>query len=205
MTEWLFNNPVIFGLITFVLMLIDWWLTIAQEKERKEHYLKHYQSYPTNSIEGSPSASLQRGVKKQQLINLKHLITSLIATIVLSVVLIFIPLRYCALYIGFVWGSYLIVCTQHLTNLTGYIASRKGLHGKLFLHQRTGYLIQFGRYFSFAVFLLLLSILSGSEIILGITIAGFTSAIRQLIWLKKVPKINQNDIHPVLDNIQDLK
>jgi hypothetical protein len=47
-------------------------------------------------------------------------------------------------------------------------------------------------------FLFTLSILSGSEIIFGVTIAGFTSAIRQMIWLKKVPLIEESDFLPDL-------
>ena len=190
MTEWLINNPYVFGIVTFVLMQLDWYLTLSQEEERK----KHYQSYPINTIEGKPS--FQNNVAKLQYFNPKHLIASVIIGIVVSIALIVIPPKFGSLFIGYVWGLFLIVCTQHLTNLTGYIASRKGLHGKLFLHQRTGYLIQSGRYFSIALFLLILSILSGSEIIYGVTIAGFTSSIRHLILLKKVPEINQNDSPP---------
>jgi hypothetical protein len=194
MTEWLNDNPYVFGLITFVLMQLDWLLTLAQEKERKKHYFKHYQSYPVNTIEGKPS--FQDSVTKLKYFNPKHLIASVIIGIVVAFALIFIPPKFSAIFIGYVWGLFLIVCTQHLTNLSGYIASRKGLHGKLLLHQRTGYLIQSGRYFSITVFLLILSILSGSEIIYGVTIAGFTSSIRHLILLKKVPEIDQNDSPP---------
>ncbi len=110
-----------------------------------------------------------------------------------------IPLAFSKLFIGYVWGLFIIVITQHLNNLFGYIASRKGLHGKLVLHQRTAYLIQSGRYFSIAIFLLILSILSNSEIIYGITISGFTSALRQFIWLRKIPKINKKDMPPDLE------
>jgi len=194
MTEWLTNNPYVFGLVTFVLMQIDWFLTLSQEKERKEHYFKHYQSYPVNTIEGSPA--FQNSVIHRLYINPKHILASLILGIIVTFALILVPLRFTALLIGFVWGSFLIVITQHLTNLTGYIASRKGIHGKLFLHQKTGYLIQSGRYFSLTVFLLVLSILSGSEIIFGVTIAGLASAFRQLLWLKKVPMIDQDDLPP---------
>jgi len=197
MIDWLINNPFIFGLITFILMSIDWVLTILQEKERKEHHFKHYQSYPINTIEGSPA--FQSGVAKQQLINTKHFIASVIIGTAVSFALMLIPLEFSELFIGYVWGLFIIVCTQHLNNLFGYIASRKGLHGKLWLHQRTGYLIQSGRYFSIAILLLILSILSGSEIIYGVTIAGFTSALRQIIWLRKVPSINKNDLPPNLE------
>jgi hypothetical protein len=196
MTEWLISYPYVFGIITFVLMQIDWLLTLSQEKERKEHYFKHYQSYPINTIEGSPA--FQDSVAKLKYLNPKHLIASVIIGIIVTFTLILIPPRFSALFIGYVWGMYLIVCTQHLTNLTGYMASRKGLHGKLILHQRTGYLIQSGRYFSIAIFLLFLSILSGSEIIFGVTIAGFTSSLRHLLLLRKVPKIDQDDLTPDL-------
>jgi hypothetical protein len=131
-----------------------------------------------------------------QYFNTKRLLASVIIGTGLAFTLIFIPPKFSALFIGYVWGMFLIVCTQHLTNLMGYIASRKGLHGKLLLHQRTGYLIQSGRYFSIGVFLLILSILSGSQIIYGVTIAGFSSSARQLILLKKAPVIDQNDSPP---------
>ena len=196
MIEWMISNPYVFGIITFVLMQIDWFLTLSQEKERKEHYFKHYQSYPINTIEGSPA--FQDSIANLKYLNPKHLIASVIIGIIVTFTLILIPPIFSALFIGYVWGMYLIVCTQHLTNLTGYMASRKGLHGKLILHQRTGYLIQSGRYFSIAIFLLFLSILSGSEIIYGVTIAGFTSSLRHLLLLRKVPKIDQDDLPPDL-------
>jgi hypothetical protein len=60
-------------------------------------------------------------------------------------------------------------------------------------------LIQSGRYFSSSILLLTLSVLSGSEIIYGVTIAGFTSAFRQIIWLRKVSIIDKNDLPPELE------
>lgn len=195
MIEWLINNPFVFGFVTLILMWIDWALTIFQENERKEHYFEHYQSYPINTIEGSPA--FQSAVAKRQFINPKHLIASVIIGIGVSFAIMLIPREFSVLFIGYVWGLFFIVCTQHLNNLLGYIASRRGLHGKLWLHQRTAYLVQSGRYFSIAIFLLILSIISGSEIIYGVTIAGFTSALRQIIWLRKVPSIDKNDTPPI--------
>jgi hypothetical protein len=196
MIEWLIYNPVLFGLITIFLMFMDWGLTILQENERQEHYFKHYQSYPINTIEGSPA--FQLAVAKRRLLNPKHFIASVIIGTAVSFALILIPRGFSALFIGYIWGLFIIVCTQHLNNFFGYIASRKGLHGKLYLHQRTAYLIQSGRYFSISILLLTLSVLSGSEIIYGVTIAGFTSAFRQIIWLRKVPLIDKNDLSPEL-------
>jgi hypothetical protein len=112
MIEWLIYNPVIFGLITFILMFIDWGLTILQENERKEHYFKHYQSYPVNTIEGSPS--FQGAVAKRRLINPKHFIASIFIGTVVSFALILIPRGFSALFIGYTWGLFIIVCSQHL-------------------------------------------------------------------------------------------
>jgi hypothetical protein len=196
MIDWLISNPFIFGVITFTLMCIDWALTILQENERKGHYYKHYQSYPVNTIEGSPT--FQNDVANRRFFNPKHFIAAIIIGTVVSFALMLIPHGFSALLIGYVWGLLIIVCTQHLNNLFGYIVSRKGLHGKLFLHQRTAYLIQSGRYFSIAILLLILSILSRSEIIYGVTIASFASALRQIIWLRKVPLIQKKDLPPDL-------
>jgi glucose uptake protein GlcU len=44
--NWLTDNPVIIGLTVFLLMLLDRFLTVIQEKERKKYYFKHYESYP---------------------------------------------------------------------------------------------------------------------------------------------------------------
>ena len=194
MIEWLINNPIVTGLITVLLSWSDWLLTIAQEKERKVHYYEHYQSYPINTIEGH--FAFQNEVTKQQLINPKHFTFAVIIGIIAGFSLTIIPKEFREIFIGYIWGLYLIVDTQHLNNLLGYRASRKGIHGKLWMHQRTGFLIQSGRYTSIALFLLLISILSGSQIIYGITIAGFVSALRQLIWLRKVPPIDEKDLPP---------
>ena len=65
-------------------------------------------------------------------------------------------------------------------NLLGYRAARRGLHGKLYLHLRTGYVIQMGRYVALAIFLIVLAICSASMFMLGVAIAGVSSAARQL-------------------------
>ncbi len=192
--KFLMNNPFVIGLVTILLMLSDYFLTLIQEKERRDHYSKHYQSYPIDTIEGNPA--FQESVSKLQIINPKHLIATVIIGIGLPFFLFFIPDIYREIFLGYVWGLFLIVITQHLNNLIGFRISRKGVHGKLLLHQRTGLLIQSGRYLSIALFLLILSILSESQIIYGVTIAGFTSSLRLLILSKKIVPIEKNDLPP---------
>lgn len=176
------------------LMWIDYFLTLLQEKERKEHYFKHYQSYPVNTIEGNPL--IQESVSKLKKINIRHFIATIIAGIGLPFALLYISDLLQKFFLGFIWGLLLIVNTQHLTNLLGYRTSRRGLHGKLFLHQQTGLLIQSSRYLATALFLLILAILSESQIIYGIAIAGFASSLRLFLLSKKVPPIEKEDLPP---------
>jgi hypothetical protein len=191
MVDWFIDHPIVSGFITVLLMWSDWLLTIAQEKERVEHYSEHYQSYPTNTIEGHPA--FQSSIPKRQLINPKHFIAALAIGTVVSIMLMMVPRMWCELLLGYIWGLFVIVDTQHISNWIGYRAGRQGIHGKLWMHQRTGYLVQSGRYFSFTLFLVVLSILSGSVVIYGVTIAGLVSSLRQLIWLKRIPKIEKDD------------
>ncbi len=194
MINWFAIHPWATGIVTFFLMWSDWLLTILQEREQRAHYSEHYQSYPINTIEGNPL--YQSSVKAAQIVNPKHLIIALILSILTTYALVWIPQYWHAAFIGYVWGLFLIVNTTHLGNLIGYRAGRYGLHGKIFLHLRTGYLIQMGRYLALAIFLILLAISSASPFIMGVAIAGVTSATRQLLWLRKIPSIDADDQPP---------
>jgi len=191
---WLVNFPILLGVISFLLMLCDWMLTIAQEKERAQHYFKHYQSYPVNTIEGN--ASLQNAVKNQKLLEPRHFVIALVSGVATAIFIPFLSeeLKYPAL--GYIWGIFLLVNAQHVSNLLGYRASRRGVHGKLYLHQRTALLTQSGRYLATAILFLIIFVLTGSTFILGITIAGFVSAARQLLHYRKVLKISEDDAPP---------
>ena len=177
-----------------ILMWCDWVLSLAQEREMKKHYFKHYQSYPINTIEGNPI--LQKDIAKNKLISIKHIFVSIAAGIAVYFALTIIPIEWCELFLGYVLGLFLLVITQHLSNLIGYKAGRKGLHGKLWMHQRAGLIMQSGRYFSTFVLMLILSFITKSQFIFGMTIAGFTSAFRQIIWIRRVPKIKEDDCPP---------
>ncbi|MCB0747467.1 MAG: hypothetical protein KDC90_08380 [Ignavibacteriae bacterium] len=111
------NNPLIIGMITMLLMLSDYFLTLAQEKERKEHYSENYQSYPFNTIEGSPA--FQKSVSKLQIINPKHLIATIIIGSGIPILILIMPAYLREIFLGYVWGIFLIVITQHLNNLMG--------------------------------------------------------------------------------------
>ena len=111
--------------------------------------------------------------------------------------LVWIPQNFQVAFIGYVWGLFLIVDTTHLGNFIGYRAGRHGLHGKQFLHLRTGYLIQMGRYLALTVFLSILAVFSASPFIVGVAIAGMTSTIRQLMWLRRIPVIDAADEPPI--------
>jgi hypothetical protein len=193
MINWLISHPVICGLITSILMWIDWILTIVQERERQNHYFKHYESYPINTIEGNPA--FRDSVTKMKIFYPKHFISSLIIGTGVGFAIAVIPEIWRDLFMGYILGIFLIVIAQHINNLIGYIASRQGIHGKLKIHLRTSYAVQAGRYFSISILLFILAILSSSHFIYGVTIAGFFSALRQLIWMKKSPMISTTDRH----------
>lgn len=192
--KFLMNHPVLIGLITMLFMWSDYLLTLVQEKERKKHYSKHYQSYPVNTIEGNPAFA--EAVAKLKIFNPRHFAATVIISVVIPLFLLYIPEIYCEIFLGYAWGIFLIVIAQHLNNLLGYRVSRKGLHGKLFLHQRTGLLIQSARYLSITIFLFILAILSESQIIYGATIAGATSTLRLFLLSKKVAPIEKEDLPP---------
>ena len=173
----------------------DWLLTILQERERHLHYGDHYQSYPINTIEGSPL--YQSAVKARRIAEPRHLIPALILSVLVANALVWIPENFQVAFIGYVWGLFLIVDTTHFGNIIGYRAGRHGLHGKQFLHLRTGYLIQMGRYLALTIFLGLLAVFSASPFIVGVAIAGMTSTIRQLLWLRRIPAIDPADEPPV--------
>lgn len=194
MVDWFIDHPWITGVVTYFLMWSDWLLTILQERERQLHYAEHYESYPVNTIEGSPL--YQKAVTAKRIAEPRHLIPALILSVIVALSLMWIPQNMRAILIGYVWGLYLIVDTTHFGNLLGYRAGRRGLHGKLYLHQRTGYVIQMGRYFALAIFLILLAVCSASLFIVGVAIAGVSSAARQLVWMRRIPAIDAADEPP---------
>jgi hypothetical protein len=194
MIEWFAVQPWATGVVTFFLMWSDWLLTIGQERERQLHYSEHYESYPTNTIEGNPL--YQKAVLAQRIVDRRHIVPAAILSVIVALSLVWIPENFRVLLIGYVWGLYFIVITTHLGNLLGYRAARRGLHGKLYLHQRTGYVIQMARYTALALFLIVLAICSASMFMLGVAIAGVSSAARQVGGLRKTPAIDPSDPDP---------
>ncbi|MCL4562062.1 MAG: hypothetical protein M1281_15810 [Chloroflexi bacterium] len=195
MIDWFVIHPWLTGVATFFLMWGDWLLTILQERERILHYAEHYQSYPINTIEGSPL--YQSPIKARRIAEPRHLIPALILSALVAYALVWIPEIFQVAFIGYVWGLFLIVDTTHLGNIIGYRAGRRGLHGKQFLHLRTDYLIQMGRYLALTVFISVLAVCSASPFIVGVAIAGMTSTIRQFLWLRRIPAIDSADEPPV--------
>jgi hypothetical protein len=197
MIEWFAANPVAMGIVTLLLMWSDWLLTVLQERERRLHYAEHYLSYPVNTIEGNPY--YQKAVSEKRIIEPRHIIPALVLSALAAFALVLIPKDVRVLFIGYIWGLFLIVDTTHIGNLIGYRAGRRGLHGKLAMHLRTGYVIQMGRYLSLAGFLVVVTALSESLFMAGVAVAGLTSAVRQLVWMRKTPAIDEADAPPAFE------
>lgn len=194
MINWIIENSIVAGIITTLLMWFDWILSLAQEKERKSHYYKHYKSYPINTIEGNHI--VRKDVEKLKVINPKQNLIAIGLGVFVWIYLKRISLESGMIFIGFIWGIFLIVNTQHLSNLIAYRFSRRGIHGEILMHQRTGYLVQSGRYFATFIFLLILSLLIENFFLYGVTLAALMSSLRMLIRIKKVPKIDKDDLPP---------
>jgi len=152
---------------------------------------KHYESYPVNTIEGN---SLVRAeVHKRKILNLRYITISAAASIAVGAASGWIAFSRRELFLGWVWGTFLIVITTHLSNLVSYLVSRKGLEGKIRMHLRTGYLIQSGRYFAWIPMMPILWLVSMSSFILGVFFTTLTSSIRQLLWLCTIPTYDESE------------
>ena len=194
MIQWLGSHPAVAGIVTLVLMGTDWLLTVLQHRERAAHSANHYRSYPTDTVEGNPV--LQQAVSSGRSIHLRHAAISLALSAAVALALPWISTAARPLFLGFVWGLYLTVDFFHLSNLLGYVAGRRGIHGQVWLHQRTAYLTQMGRYLALAGFLAVLAVASGSIFVAGVTLACAVSALRQRVWMRRVPAIPDPDIAP---------
>ncbi len=194
MIQWLGAHPAAAGIVTLVLMWTDWLLTVLQHRERAAHSANHYRSYPTDTVEGNPA--LQQSVASGRLLDLRHGAISLALSVAVALALPWIATSARPLFLGFVWGLFLTVDFFHLSNLLGYVAARRGIHGQVWLHQRTAYLTQMGRYLALTCLLAVLTLASGSVFVAGVTVAGAFSTLRQLVWLRRVPAIPESDIGP---------
>jgi hypothetical protein len=192
--DWQTISPVIVGVVTVLLMWLDWLLTTLQEREMVGHYSAHYQSYPVHTVEGNPL--LQGSVKRARIVEPRHIGLAIALGVAVGYVSTILEGAPRELFIGYVWGLFLLVATTHLSNLFGYRASRHGLHGKVYLHQRTGLLVQAGRYAATSLFVALLALASGSIFVAGVALASATSSLRQLLWLRRVPRLTPEDPLP---------
>ncbi len=191
LVQWFVTRPVAVGVVTFVLMWLDWALSVLQHREWTKHSANHYRSYPVNSIEGNPG--LRTAVARGRLFGPRHSVVAVVVAVAVPIAASFMPPEFRPLFLGYAWGLFLIVSSTHLGNLIGYVASRRGIHGEIRLHQRTAYLIQAGRYAGLAALLVVAALFSGDVFMAGLALAAVASSIRQLAWLRRVPPIADDD------------
>jgi hypothetical protein len=194
LAEWFGSHPVATGVATLTLMLVDWFLTVLQHRERAKHSANHYRSYPVDTVEGNPS--LQRAVARAHLLEPRHLLVAVPVSALVAATVWWMPAAARPLLLGYVWGLFFIVSATHLGNLLGYIGSRRGIHGRVWMHQRTGYSVQAGRYVGVTALLAALAVCSGSAFIVGTAVAGITSTARQFVWFRRAPAIAEDDAAP---------
>ena len=179
-------------------MWSDWLLTIWQQRERESHRSDHTRTYPLDTIEGNPY--LQSAVKQRRLFEPRHWLAALFVAGVVMLGLLYTPAAWRPVLLGYVWGLFLIVDTTHIGNLIGYKVCQRGTHGQLWLHQRTAFLVQAGRYAALAGLLVVLAIVSASPFMAGVACAGISSVLRQFGWLRRLPAIPADDRPPSLSD-----
>ncbi len=192
--DWFGEHPVATGIATLILMLLDWGMTVLQHRERARYSQNHYRSYPVDTVEGNPS--LQTAVSRARLLEPRHLAVAVPVSALVGATTWWIPAMARPLLLGFVWGQFFIVSATHLGNLIGYVGGRRGIHGRVWMHQRTGYVVQAGRYVGVTALLAALALCSGSAFIVGTAVAGIASTARQFVWIRRSPAIAANDAAP---------
>jgi hypothetical protein len=175
-------------------MLLDWGMTVLQHRERARYSQNHYRSYPVDTVEGNPS--LQTAVSRARLLEPRHLAVAVPVSALVGATTWWIPAVVRPLLLGFVWGQFIIVSATHLGNLLGYVGSRRGIHGRVWMHQRTGYVVQAGRYVGVTALLTALALCSGSVFVIGTAVAGVASTARQFVWMLRSPAIAEDDAAP---------
>jgi hypothetical protein len=194
LAEWFGAHPVATGIATLTLMLLDWALTVLQHRERAKYSANHYRSYPVDTVEGNPS--LRQTVSRGRFLEPRHFVVAVAVSAVVAVTVWWIPPVARPFALGYVWGLFFIVSATHLGNLLGYIGSRRGIHGQVWMHLRTGYFVQAGRYVGVTALLSALALCSGSAFVIGAAVAGLSSTARQLVWIRRTPAIPEHDTPP---------
>ena len=194
LVDWFGEHPAATGIATFILMLLDWGMTVLQHRERARYNRNHYRSYPVDTVEGNPS--LQTAVSHARFLEPKHLAVAVPVSALVGATMWWMPAMARPLLLGFVWGQFFIVSATHLGNLIGYVGCRRGIHGRVLMHQRTGYVVQAGRYVGVTVLLVALALCSGSVFIVGTAVAGIASTARQFVWMRRFPAIAEDDAAP---------
>lgn len=194
MIAWVVAHAWAAGIVMLLLMWGDWALTILQERERVQYSGKHYESYPTNTIEGNPM--LQGAVARRKLIEPRHLLLIVVFSAIVAYAIVWIPPILQTAFVGYAWGLYLVALTMHLGSFVGYRGSRRGIHGRIAMHLRTGYVVQAGRYLSLTILLAIVALFAASEFAAGVAVAALTSTARQYLWMRRVPAIDPGDRPP---------
>jgi len=193
MAEVLLRHPLALGIATFLLMQADWFLTVVQQRARASGP-QPYRTYPVDTVEGNPM--LRRDVASGRLLSARHLVGAVLISAALAWAASGTRPERLTVALGAVWGMFLILIETHVRNIVAYAASRAGTHGRLYVHQRTAYRMNLGRYAGTLVFVGALAILDPTPFLLGVCIAAAITIARQLIFMRGVPAIQEGDPPP---------
>jgi hypothetical protein len=191
--DWFGAHPAAVAVTTALLMWCDWALSIVQQRVRSRQAV-HYLTYPVDTIEGSHF--LRDALRTGHFVHPRHAVATVILSGAVAGTLWWLPPAFHAPFLGFVWGVFFLVLTTHLGNLASYAAIRRGVHGQVWMHQRTAYLTQMGRYLALTLLVAILALGSGSAFVAGVALSGLFSSARQLAWMRRVPTVPEPDVPP---------
>jgi hypothetical protein len=194
MADTIIQHPALAGALTFLLMEADWLLSIVQHRAMESHYKDHYETYPIRTVEGNPL--LRRAVSHGRWIDLRHLIPALVVSCIVYYVMSRLREDQALLVLGLIWGTFFALLAIHSRNVWSYAAGRRGVHGKIWIHMRTGYQMSLGQYAGLLIFAGLLAVLDPSPFLVGIALSCVVAIARVSVFLLRAPRIETGDPPP---------
>lgn len=194
MADALVRSPALAAVLTLVLMMADWLMTILQHRAMESHYKNHYETYPLRTVEGNPL--LRGAVAQGRWIDARHLVPALFVSGIVYYAMSAFTERQAWLALGVIWGTFFTLLATHIRNVLSYAAGKRGVHGKIWIHIRTGYRMSLGQHAGFLVFTGFLAALDPNPFLVGVALSCVVALAKSTLYLLRAPRIETGDPAP---------
>lgn len=170
------------AVVTFVLAQLDYFLTIIGNKQR----LKKYAGYVETDYELNPL--FRKDVEKNRIINVKHLLLSVLMSVIVYMVTLAGNEILTEFFTGTVILQYLIVITVHIKNIWLFSKFQKKelFKGKISVTKEYTYFTARLNYLAYIILLSAVCIFSFSYFVLGGLFISVIMFITLFVWEKRV-------------------